>query len=413
MSSKEQISQDLTGALLASRPAAGSSPARAVRVLDFMEASWVSGPAKNLIEFAQRAAALQASLQADIAVATFQRSSPLEPNEFTNACRQAGLDVRVIRERFPFDPNVIRAVRELIEAHDPDIVQTHGVKSHFLMRLSGAYRKRRWIAFHHGYTWTDVKVRLYNQLDRWSLPSASKIVTVCRSFANNLENIGIRPEQITIHHNSVNAFRPASHENVAELRRSLQIPDGARILLTVGRLSREKGQTDLIEAIALLRKENEGPELRLVIVGEGPDIERLQDEARKSAAADWIIFTGHQADVTAYYTLADLMVLPSHTEGSPNALLEAMAAGLPIVATAVGGVPEIVTADREAVLVEKSSPVSLARAIARVLKDGELRTRISSTARSTAASYSPAAYCDFMLSLYGRCLGQSSEHSTQ
>jgi glycosyltransferase involved in cell wall biosynthesis len=89
-----------------------------------------------------------------------------------------------------------------------------------------------------------------------------------------------------------------------------------------------------------------------------------------------------------------------------------MAAGLPSVATAVGGILEIVSTEKDALLVEKHNPVALARAIARVLEDENLRSQISGAARSTASTYSPSAYCDFMLSLYDSCLTEDSEHTT-
>jgi glycosyltransferase involved in cell wall biosynthesis len=136
------------------------------------------------------------------------------------------------------------------------------------------------------------------------------------------------------------------------------------------------------------------------------------DLAKTLNVQDLIIFAGHQADVTPYYTMANLVVLPSHTEGSPNTLLEAMAAGVPIVATSVGGVPEIVTDGREALLVEKNNPSALARAIHRALGDPELRRQTSAAALSAASAYSPAAYCDARLSLYGHCLSEAKPHIT-
>jgi glycosyltransferase involved in cell wall biosynthesis len=414
LTSKQEFDQGPEAASLKFRTANQPSPAKVVRVLDFMEASWLTGPAKNLIEFASRAvAAPQSALRASIAVATFHRSSSEASNEFTLACQQAGLNVHVIQERFAFDFTVISAMGKLIATYDPEIVQTHSVKSHLLMRLTGIYRRRPWIAFHHGYTWTDLKMRAFNELDRLSLPSASKVVTVCRPFAAALEDIGVRAERIVIQHNSVRPFVPAADDKVLELRRTHRISPGTQVLLHVGRLSREKGQIDLIEAVALLRKENSERKLCLIIVGDGPDSRKLEDAATASGVADWVVFAGHQADVAPYYTMADLMVLPSHTEGSPNTLLEAMAAGLPIVATAVGGILEIVIDGKDALLVEEHSPHALADGIARVLGDDNLRRQISGAARRTASTFSPEAYCDSMLSLYRSCLAEDFEHATR
>jgi glycosyltransferase involved in cell wall biosynthesis len=372
-----------------------------VRVLAFIEASWLTGPAKNLIEFARRAAQNESSsLRANIAIATFVRGDGPVSNEFTVACQQAGLDVHVIREHFLFDPAVIPAIKRLIRVLNPDIVQTHNVKSHFLVRTIGIHRRYPWVAFHHGYTWPTLRVRLYNQLDRWSLRAASKVVTVCHPFARSLERIGVPSDRLVIRHNSVKPFVPVTEHRVLEIRRTLGIPPGSRVILSVGRLSREKGQADLIEAVSLLRKENGSRNLCLVLVGDGPDKQKLQHAAAAAGIADSVLFAGHQTDVIPFYSMADLLVLPSHTEGSPNSLLEAMAAALPIVATAVGGVPEIVSDHKEGLLVHERRPAELAGAISLILGSETFRRRLSDSARSAASAYSPSAYCDFMLSLY-------------
>jgi glycosyltransferase involved in cell wall biosynthesis len=373
-----------------------------------METRRLSGPAKNLIGFARRAAQPNGSaFRVAISVATFHRGNTPPDNEFTIACQKVGLRVHAIHERFALDPAIVPAIRRLIANESPDIVQTHSVKSHFLVRLSGAYKQRPWIAFHHGYTWTDLKVLFYNQLDRWSLRASSRVVAVCQPFASALERGGIPRERITIQHNSVTRFLPAAIDTVTRLRQDLRIPNGVPVLVNVARLSREKGQADLIKAVAVLKKENSQFQLRLVLVGAGPDRARLERLATKWGAADRITFVGHQSDVAPYYSLADLMVLPSCTEGSPNTLLEAMAAGLPIVATAVGGVPEIASAHEAALLVPPQDPVALASAISEVLNTESLRARLSAAARNAVSAYSPEAYCDSMLSLYrDRLAGQ-------
>jgi glycosyltransferase involved in cell wall biosynthesis len=379
--------------------------AKTIRVLAFVEAVWVTGPAKNLIEFARRAGEPNLSgLRANVALATFHRGKSADSTEFIDACRDAGVELHLIQERYAFDPQVVFSMGKLIDSYKPDIVQTHAVKSHFLARISRIHNEHHWIAFHHGYVWTDRKARLYNQLDRWSLRSAQRVVTVCRPFAAALEATGVPREHISIQHNAVNEFHPVGDQKLAELRSALKIPENAVVLLNVGRLSREKGQADLIDALGIIRRNQPSRELRLLLVGTGPDGPKLRELAARSGVEDWVLLEGHQTDVAKYYTLAHMMVLPSHTEGSPNTLLEAMAAGLPIVATLVGGVPEIVRSDQEAVLVERQQPAALANAIQRVLDDREFQEKLATRARSTVAQYSPEKYCASMLALYDSCL---------
>ena len=413
MPSRPQPTQNSDTSLLLSETGSSGSLARPVRVLAFMEALRPTiGPAKNLIEFACRAGGTPHSfLSATITIATFHRGRGPISNDFVLACEKAGLEVHVLRERFLFDLAIVPAVRKLFALCKPDIIQSHAVKSHFLIRLTGINRECPWIAFQHGYTWPDMKMKMYNQLDRWSLPAASKVVTVCRPFAFALEEIGVRPERIVIQHNSVTTFYPASHKEVWELRQTLGISEDTQVVLCVGRLSREKAQADLIEAAALLRRENSQRKLRFILAGEGPDQQMLTDLARSLLVEDWFIFSGYVPELKPYYTLASLFVLPSHTEGSPNVLLEAMSAGLPIVATAVGGVPEIATHEREALLVEKQNPVALAGAMERLLRDAELQSRLAEAARHRTLAYSPEAYCDSILSLYQSCLSGNVETS--
>jgi glycosyltransferase involved in cell wall biosynthesis len=375
-----------------------------------MEALWpTTGPAKNLLEFAGHAAEAPGPLpRATIAVATYHRGNEPLDNDFVAACQKAGLEIHIIHERFLFDFAVLPAIRKLIDRFQPDIIQTHAVKSHFLVRLSGINRKRPWIAFHHGYTWTSVRTRIYNELDRWSLVAPNKVVTVCHPFALTLQRIGVRPERILVRHNSVRSFSPASPESIARLRETLALSADSRVILCVGRLSREKAQSDLIEAASLIRTSDSRRNLRFVIAGDGPDRQMLKDLAKARHVEEWILFTGQVADLAPYYTMADLAVLPSHTEGSPNVLLEAMAAGLPIVATSVGGVPEIVEDERQALLVERRNPLALAHSIERLLDDSDLSRRLSEAAHQSISDYSPEAYRDSILSLYQSCLEAES-----
>ena len=391
----------LAGSTTETEPAAKS-----IRVLAFLEAAWLTGPAKNLIGFARQVGpARGATPRAEVAIVLFRRGAGEKADPVVDACHAAGVPVHVIRERFAFDLSLLRSIRELVAAVNPDIVQTHAVKSHFLIRMTAARRNRKWLAFHHGYTWPDLKVRLYNQLDRFSLPAADHVVTLCQPFAAELQGRGVPRGRITVQHNSVAPFVPCSDAQAMELRRSLAIPPAAPVLLTVGRLSREKGHRDLVTAAARLRRGHPARAFRLLVVGDGPERTALQQAVKAAGIADTVIFAGHQAQMVPYYSIADLVVLPSHSEGSPNCLLEAMAAGLAVVATKVGGVPEVAADGHSSLLVDRNQPAMLAEAIARLLDDEPLRRRLGDAARVRAADFTLGAYCDSLLQVYRRVLG--------
>lgn len=374
-------------------------------MLALMEATSVTGPAKNLIEFANRAARPDSELaRVEMVIGAFQRGLIGAPNRFVNAVREAGIAVSIITERFAYDPSVLSQLRNLVATLGPDIIQSHNFKSHFLVRMIGAHRRCRWVAFHHGYTQTNLRNLAYNQMDRWSLPAAHQVVTVCRAFASELVRIGVQPQRIAVQHNSVKPFHPVPQNQGNALREALAIPAHSLVVLCVGRLSREKGHIDLIRAIARLRELGRNRDFLVVMPGEGPERDRLQEAARELGVYDWLIMPGHQEDLGPYYTVADVTVVPSHSEGSPNVLLESMAAGLPIVATSVGGVPDIVVDGNTALLVPRSNPGAMAKALARLLDDENLRTNLGANARRAALDYDPQKSCDFIRQLYDQVL---------
>jgi glycosyltransferase involved in cell wall biosynthesis len=381
-----------------------------IKLLSVIEAGSVTGPVKNLIEFCRRARDLSRELTGlpsiETTLVTFERgrkSAGRTGHAFLAAARDAGIDVEVIAERFRFDPRVVAGLRDLFDRLAPDIVQTHNVKSHFLMRLSGLCRERPWIAFHHGYTATDLKMRAYNQLDRWSLGAAARVVTVSRAFARDLARAGVSPERIRVLHNSIalDGAAVAGEENARSLRSRLGVEDGERVVVAAGRLSREKGHADLIAALDHLRRLRPSLKVRLVIVGDGPERRPVAEAARALGLLDRVVFAGQVEDVRPYYAIADLLSLPSHSEGSPNVLLEAMAARLPVVATRVGGVPEIVTHGESALLVAPHDPRAMAEAIAAIFADAGLAERLAASARaSVAARHSPEARLRSLAEIY-------------
>lgn len=362
-----------------------------IHVLAFVEADTVTGPAKNLIEFCRTVRDWNA---ARVTIATFSRTA--EGSEFTDAVRSAGIPLHSIPERSPFDRDVVAHIRDLASQQQPAIVQTHAVKSHFLAYLSGVWKKRPWVAFHHGYTTTDMKMRLYNQLDRASLRKPARLVTVSRSFEQQLAARGVARSRITVLQNAVDAewARRVKAMERGESRHRLGIEPGQSVLLAIGRMSREKAHIDLMGAFRLLTAK--GIAARLFLVGDGPERPGLE-----RAACPGVTFTGQVRDTAIYYAAADVMVLPSLSEGSPNVLLESMAVDIPAVATEVGGIPEIVRDRESALLVPPRSPARLADAIEELLSNTTLRAALTTRARAIIAErHSPEARARVLVDLY-------------
>ncbi len=383
---------------------------RPLRLLVILEATTVNAVAKNVLDFCRGVADLNqqapGSAPIELSIVTFDRaptssSNTLAPNAFVTIAREQGITVDVVRERFRFDLSVMPALKSLVTRRAPDIIATHNVKSHFLTRVCRLHRDRPWVAFHHGYTSTDLKNGAYNQLDRWSLAAADRVVAVCGPFARQLQERGIPADRIIVLHNSIGSELSARAIDIREVKERHAIGDGDRFILTIGRLSQEKGHVDLISAFAKLRAMHPGMRAKLVIVGEGPEHSTIEVAIKTQGLEDHVRLAGYRSDVSSYYGAADVFVLPSRSEGSPYVLLEAMRAGVPVAATAVGGVPEILTNEKTALLVKPRDPKSLATAISRILSDAGLAKCIAANAFALVSnSYSLETYVRSMSMIY-------------
>jgi len=309
--------------------------------------------------------------------------------------------MEIIWETGPFDLSVLATLRKICERHNADIVQTHAVKSHFLVSLLRD-RTFRWIAFHHGYTREGLKARTYNLCDKWSLKACDCVVTVCAEFARRLVRRGSRQDRIFVVHNSVEPdFGYPNPMLSQQTRQRLSVSDDNLLILAVGRLSPEKGHRYLIDAVAKIISWAPQIKLTVLIAGEGPSGGKLKTQIAKRGLGKDIRLIGQCSDVRPLFSIADLFVLPSLSEGSPNALLESMAARVPIVATNVGGVPEIVNDGESAILVPPANVDLLAKSILHLLEDRPLAKQLASAAFDKVRRlFSPTNYDERILSIY-------------
>jgi glycosyltransferase involved in cell wall biosynthesis len=373
------------------------TPERPIRILAFFESYGIMGAAKPVLEFAQEAAST-GDRNIELSTLLFVRGK--EENPLIDIVRGRGVPIDFVNERYAWDLQTFPQLRAIVEKRRPDIIWTNNSKSHFLARVTGLHRQAAWVAFHHGHTKGALRTRLYHELDRWSLRAANRVVTVCDYFARDLQRMGVPAGRISVQHNPIRLQPPASEEEKLQLRAELGPPDGAKVLLNIGRLSLEKGHADLLRAMARLRQEGSASDVYLLILGAGPEKDALLALRTELGLNNVVQFCGQIADVHPYYGIADLFVLPSHSEGSPNVLLEALAAELPIVATDAGGVPELLTHEVNALLVPKQDVPQLAGAIRRLLDDPALRQHLSDNCKDAVARHDPRSYFQSILGIF-------------
>jgi len=277
----------------------------------------------------------------------------------------------------------------------PSIVQTHGYKA-----TAVAYLLRRlrlpwaWVGFFHGTTTEDVKDRFYHWIDRRRLGAAERIVVMSQAQARAFRHCKGR---VRVIYNAALAPPPAGPPAERERLAALASGLGRPIVGVVGRLSPEKGVDLFLDACAVLARK--GLAFSALVVGDGPERAHLEARSSGLGLASRVRFLGQVHNVDVVYGNLDLVVLPSRSEGLPNTLLEAMQADVPVVATAVGGVPEAVGASGAAHLVAPGSAVALAEAIERALTQGD-RPEAAAARRDVASRFSLESRLEAHVELY-------------
>lgn len=272
---------------------------------------------------------------------------------------QAALCLREILDQQAFD---------IVHAHDP-----HGLTAVWLTR---AHRRSRLVAAR----------RVAYPLSRAPLSlaryrAACRIIAVSQFVADSVVASGINSSRVVVVYDGVE-IPPAT---TAEMRRSAraqwEITDHDLLIGCVGYLLPEKGQETLLRALPQIRAQF--PNCRVVLAGDGPCRVKLQSLARELGIADAVIFAGFLEDVEAVYRALDLFVFPSLAEPLGSSLLTAMAHGLPVVAVASGGVPEIIENGRNGILVDSPDALKFAAAACQMLNDHDAAARMAKTARET------------------------------
>lgn len=216
-------------------------------------------------------------------------------------------------------------------------------------------------------------------LQRWTANLDDKTVAVCEAARQaEISAAGALPDKVVTIYNGIEAV-PYAAADRSVIRREFSIADGAFLLGVVGRLHQQKGHVYLFEALAQVRRRF--PDVRLLVVGDGRLRAELAAQTQQQNLTDNIIFTGLRQDIPQILAGLDLFVLPSLWEGLPNVVLEAMAAGLPVVATAVGGTPELVSDDETGLLVPAQDAAALAQAIQRLVENPAMARQMGKSGR--------------------------------
>jgi glycosyltransferase involved in cell wall biosynthesis len=283
--------------------------------------------------------------------------------------------VELVELRLP--PRSYRAEGRWLQAElarsPATIAHAHGYHADWVGLRAARAVQRPIVSTVHGFTSGDWKNRLYEWLDRRALRKFDAVVAVSRPLQDRLRASGVAERRL---HLIRNAWAPTGPcRTREEARRALGLPPTARIVGWVGRLTAEKGPDVFVTSLA-----RTSPTLLASVLGDGPLRPSLEATARRLGLGLRLRWHGVVPHAGELLPAFDLLVLSSRTEGTPMVLLEALAAGVPVVATGVGGIPDVVTPG-EALLVPPERPDILAQAVEEVLADAEAARRRSEVAR--------------------------------
>jgi glycosyltransferase involved in cell wall biosynthesis len=310
-----------------------------------------------------------------------------------------GVDITYLHKS-KYDPSTLPALLEVIDRKKVDILHLHGYGATTFGRIAAAMRHLPVIVHEHA-NLTDTPW-FQKIADRLLAPSTDLAIAVSQSTADFVIRARqMPPARVKIVYLGVpleEFSRPRSAEEIAQARRELGVIPGETAVGTVTRLHDSKGNSYLIDAAALVLKER--PHARFFLVGEGPLRGELEAQAAALRLGDRFVFHGFAKDVAAVISAFDMSVFPSLWEGTPLTVFEALATGRAIVATDADGLLDVLTNERDALIVRRRDAAALAAGIIRLIDDPNLRSSLGDEARRTAQQYDIAMFVRKMERLY-------------
>ena len=370
-----------------------------LNILSLLDTRAMSGPSRGLIHLART---LPSNAWLHLGVLCFDAARDIPA--IAETAGHARLTVHPLHEGGSFNPAVVARARDLARDVRADIIQSHSYKPHIiawgLRQLYGA----PWIAFHHNWSRENFKMKLYHSWDRLTLRGADRVVAVSHRAEQVVLSIGCRRDRTVMITNAVDPIDFACNEPIPVVRDHFGLPRDVRVALAVGRLSYEKGHDVLLRAFAAVAADM--PDWVVAIAGEGINRRALVALASELGLRDRVFFLGFQNAIDRLYAASDLLVMPSRDEGMPNAMLEAMASGLPVVATSVGGIPEAARDGENAWIVPCDDVPAFAAAFLDAAQHPEKRDARAREARAhVLAHMAPAARTQKLCLLYSTLLG--------
>lgn len=303
-----------------------------------------------------------------------------------------------------YDRTVVPALRRIMRERDIDLVHTHLYHANLYGRLAARKESIPVIASVHN---TYKKRKWYRHLlNRWLAGATFAVTAGSEDVEKDLLAVDRLPKHKVVRlPNSIDLSRVATSIGVSEAKQRFGFAESDKVIGAVGRVEEQKGHIFLIEAFAELRQRPDGRSLKLLLVGDGRLLPQLKKLAEDIGVSGAICFPGNISKLAEVYRAIDIFVMPSLWEGLSLAMLEAMAAGLPVVATEVGGARDVLGDNQWGILAPPNNAAALASSIGKLLDAPQTAARMAAAGRERVhANYSVAALVHQLAGLYQAAL---------
>ncbi len=373
-----------------------------LKVMVVIAADNVSGPAKGIFQLFLHIKKSDAVLL--LYNFKFNKNAP---DDFVKEAKDLGIQVNLFEQKGKsYTSLILQAVKE-VRSRKIDIIQTHGFKPSLLGFFAQLFCRVKWVCFLHGTTSENIKVKIYYLIENIAQQFATRTILVSEAQRGKIFK-GYDESRVRILHNAINVEQPTPVSVESQpVREVLGLPADSRLLVVVGRFSPEKGVDIFLDAVSKLSM-NEN-DIYAILVGDGQERKRLEAQTMALHIKNNVHFVGFTKTPGDFMIDADLVVVPSRSEGIPNAVLEAMTLGKPVVATAVGGIPEIIEDGVSGSLVPSERPDLLADAIKMLLNDPAMYNRfVVNGKKRMQESFSINQRVAKLVSCYNEVLNESN-----
>jgi glycosyltransferase involved in cell wall biosynthesis len=280
--------------------------------------------------------------------------------EVTDEAESNDLSTVLFPCRGKFDLHTIFEIRDFVTRHKIDLIHCHGYKSNFYGLLASKNTLPT-LTTNHNWLTTHWKLKVYCFLDAMWIRHFDRIVAVSEEIKREMVKYNVPEKKIAVIDNGIDIEEFHREISTEKIRKEFSLNEHTKVTGTVGSLKPEKGHTFLLKAA----KEVLGitPNVKFLIVGDGPLREALEREARDLGIDKDVIFAGYRRDIAEMLGAMDIFVLPSVREGLPMVVLEAMASRKPVIATRVGGISKVIKNEENGILVEPKDVVALRNSI--------------------------------------------------